>query len=244
MKIYLLATWLDDQEENIWMPLSLTGTDAEVKGQLDLHTRASIKSGGTSLKSVWQSLELRVVEGGPVRPMPDMAIVAFYGGLAFSQRAIDSLQTLLEDHGELLPLVCKEGDYQFFHVTTVVDALDLKNNLVRYSTNLPLPVGGKTSLGGIKQIEGNYSYAFLEGRLTNIPIFRLPMYYGSATNIFVSETFKTRVESCGLNSLEFLLVWDSEDPDYFDERYRNEPERWERYKRELAEQKQRVEGSQ
>jgi hypothetical protein len=235
MRVYLLYPKIDSRENFVWKPMGLS-LNEEVSRQI----RTSLKGAERSIVATWQPARLSpaiVQKQDAALPIPDLAIVSVYQGLIFSHKAIGCLQDLLESHGELLPLICDEGDYQFFHVTKVINALDIENSLVRYSTNLPLPIGGRTSLGGIKQIEGNYSYAFLEDCIKDTHIFRLPLYYGNTGSNYVSETFKARVESCGLNSLEFLLVWDSEDPDYFDERYRNEPERWERYKQELAEQR-------
>jgi hypothetical protein len=79
-------------------------------------------------------------------------------------------------------------------------------------------------------------YSFFETSLSNKPVFRLSerYFHSWSSCIYVTDTFLEFVDK---NKLKFpaikKLVWDSEDPDYFDERY-NDYAHWQNIKREVA----------
>ena len=134
----------------------------------------------------------------------------------FSERAVTVLGDMLRADGELLPLVCNEGKYHLFNPLRVVDAVDWEASYT-------------VELGSIIDFQ---KFGFQQEKLRGLHIFKIPEhplgYY------FISEALKSAAEAAELrNNLVFRLVWDSDDPDYFDERYANSPGGWERVKRDF-----------
>ncbi|MFC6921128.1 hypothetical protein, partial [Meiothermus taiwanensis] len=63
-------------------------------------------------------------------------------------------------------------------------------------------------------------------------IFAMPEH--ALDGYFITDALKERIEAAGLRSnLQPLLVWDSQDPEYFDERYRHNPAQWQRFRQML-----------
>jgi hypothetical protein len=111
---------------------------------------------------------------------------------AFSKRACDALMDLLKPNGELLPLEYERGEYFFYNVTTVIDALDISKSKCRFWCDPP------TTAAGISY------FAFHEEKLARAPIFRIiekPIY------TLVTNEFVDRVSECGLNGFEFNKIW-------------------------------------
>jgi|688.fasta_scaffold205029_2 hypothetical protein len=110
---------------------------------------------------------------------------------AFSQRAVDALGSMLADNGELLPLKTKIGKYYAFNCLTKIDALDVKKSEIErpYLDEIALDVP---------------YFVFRKSKLKDATLFRiaeLPSSY------FVTNLFKERVESAGLNGMNFIPVW-------------------------------------
>ena len=111
---------------------------------------------------------------------------------AFSRRACDALRDLLEPNGELLPLDSKAGEYYFYNITTVIDALDLEKSRCAFWCDTP------TTAVDIE------FFAFHEERLSGTAIFRIieqPIY------TLVTKMFIDRVGDCELNGFHFEKVW-------------------------------------
>jgi hypothetical protein len=112
----------------------------------------------------------------------------------FSPRAVEILAELLENGGELLPIICEHEEYFLFNVTRVIDALDEDaSQLVRFDD------------GGILDID---RYSFKENKLTGVNIFKLPQKPLSYP--YVTDAFVRRVEDSGLKGFEFRIVWSSD----------------------------------
>lgn len=111
---------------------------------------------------------------------------------AFSRRACDALRDLLEPNGELLPLETGRGEYYFFNNMKVVDALDLKNSIIREGFDPPC-----TDAGIIY-------FAFHERRLKGLSIFRI---IECPTMTIVTDQFVQRVHDAGLNGFDFAKIW-------------------------------------
>ena len=104
---------------------------------------------------------------------------------AFSRRACDALRDFLEPNGELLRLDSDRGEYYFYNITTVIDAIDLARSRCDFWCDPP------TTATDIKY------FAFHEERLVGTSIFRiveLPMY------TIVTGAFVDRVHDCQLRS--------------------------------------------
>lgn len=115
-----------------------------------------------------------------------------FGDPAFSKRACDVLKEFLEPNGELLPLNSERGEYYFFNITSVVDALDVENSICHFWQEPP-----STAL----EID---HFEFHEEKLKVPPIFRLREY---PQGTIVTDEFVKRVKDYGLNGFEFQKIW-------------------------------------
>lgn len=110
----------------------------------------------------------------------------------FSLRAVNVLQGLLHENGEILPLSCSEGEYYAFNVTTSINALDeSKSEVKRFESS-----------GRIMRI---IKYEFFADRLSGATIFKIPQ---TRANVFVTDKFRTIVMDNGLIGFEFVNVWE------------------------------------
>jgi len=113
--------------------------------------------------------------------------------LLLRQRAADALGRMLEGYGELLPLICREGDPLWtFNVTRLVDALDEQRSDVLLSADS-------------KKILRVKAPVFRTERLTGIHLFKLSQMPRGL--IYVTEPFVASVKSHGLRGIAFTQVW-------------------------------------
>ncbi|MGA2404912.1 MAG: DUF1629 domain-containing protein [Syntrophobacteraceae bacterium] len=110
----------------------------------------------------------------------------------FSLRAVNALQGLLRENGEILPLSCNEGEYYAFNVTKSIDALDEFNSQVKRFE----------SSGRIMRI---LKYAFFGDRLGGATIFKIPQSRG---NVFVTNRFRKIAMDNALLGFKFINVWE------------------------------------
>lgn len=146
--------------------------------------------------------------------------------LMVSQRAVAVLGEALRRDGELLPLdTAVPPSYYLFNVTRLVDALDMENTLVDSWLDEPEGLFHEPAV-----------FAFHPERLQGVGIFVMKPL---GLKYYCTDAFKAQVEASGLRStLHFLLVWDSENPDFVDERYKgwdcgDYHKRWQRAKHDL-----------
>ena len=121
------------------------------------------------------------------------------GTFIVDAKASDVLADLLEMSGELLPFTCQGEPFHVVNVTEVVNVLDDERTQWVYEK-------------GSGPVE---SYVFHENRLTETPLFKIPL--GNSIDVFTVEgmkdpddEFKGRVEQSGLLGLTFEKVWSSE----------------------------------
>jgi hypothetical protein len=125
----------------------------------------------------------------------------------FSVKAIESLRDLLQDNGELLPLLCDEGTYHVFNTTTVVDALDEQRSEFKPLQELDPDTFWKASPDEV----GVIRHEFFPEKVADLSIFRIPFGSNYAENYpLVTDRFVQRVEAAGLKGFEFQLLWSSE----------------------------------
>jgi len=136
---------------------------------------------------VWKAP--RVV--GNVRPFNDFPGLGMAEPV-FSERAVKCLRPMLEPNGELLPLNSDLGKYWVFNVQTKCAALDVNRSKVEWWG------GDREGAASIKW------FAFDEKKLRGFTIFKLREW---SAPIFVSQSFRDRVEECGLNGFHFIKVW-------------------------------------
>jgi len=155
---------------------------------------------GTPIGSSWSPLKVGVCEDENTGPRQSSDFPAFKRHIpVFSQRAVDALEDLLKENGEILPLKCDDPKcnndvYYAYNVTCVADVLDHdKSEIVRFKSS-----------GRIMDIE---QYFFEADRLSNLVIFKIPEL--PTMNVFVTEPFIQRVQEAGLTGFEFEVAWSS-----------------------------------
>ena len=139
------------------------------------------------LAKLWKPLRVK----GRVQPYQDFPGVNLVYP-AFSKRACDALRDMLEPNGELLPLNSDCGEYYFYNIATVIDALDVANSKCFFFSERP-------SLA--VRID---SFAFHEEKLAGGTIFRIVEW---PIKTIVSNHFVDRVRDCGLNGFNFRKIW-------------------------------------
>ncbi len=138
---------------------------------------------GTPIGELWRQVDLEYDPDSMHLPVGDFPSILLPHIPVFSVRAAKSLEPLLRNNGELLPLRCSDDTYFAFNVTSVVPALS-KDSDIRYFPS-----------GKIMDVK---RYVIEQQRLTSEAIFKLievPLM-----DVFVSDTFlKTvqRLELCG-----------------------------------------------
>ncbi len=113
--------------------------------------------------------------------------------LVFSERAIDALEPLLTQNGELLRLNCSDRSLWAFN-PTLIDALDVEHSTVR-----------RFSSGKLMTIQ---KYVFFPDAIGRAAAFKIPNRRASPT--FLEHAFVERWSSAGLVGLEFEQIWPRE----------------------------------
>jgi hypothetical protein len=111
---------------------------------------------------------------------------------AFSLRACEALSDLLEPNGELLPILSHIGQYFFYNITAIVDALDTADSECEFWCDPPTTA-----------TEINY-FSFHESKLAGLSIFRIHEWPMGA---IVSNQFVERVHAHRLNGFDFVKIW-------------------------------------
>ena len=120
----------------------------------------------------------------------DGSLVSF-----FSARAVEALRDFLEPNGELLPVDTKAGPYFAYNILTKSTALDLTRTEAFFGEQ---GEGEKETAFSIDRFE------FDETKLINHTIFRIRVY---PPVVYVTDAFKQRAETAGLNGMFFYKVW-------------------------------------
>lgn len=147
---------------------------------------------GKPLKNSWKPVRVRRVraderQGFKASDFPWLGSHA----LVMRRRALDSLGDLLLQNGEILPLATEDNVELFVFNSKVLDALDEETSSV-----MRFP--------GTNRIMRVRKYEFIESKVTDIAIFRLPF---RASPTFVSDSFVERYKTADLVGLEFKEVW-------------------------------------
>lgn len=113
---------------------------------------------------------------------------------AFSRRAVNCLQSLIEEYVEFLPLDCEEGEFVGINITKVLkNALDCeKSEMDRFDEDRIIMID---------------KYVFKEDVVRDNPIFLIEGYTAFQ---FVTDEFVDIVRDNQLEGFCFDLVWDSE----------------------------------
>jgi hypothetical protein len=118
----------------------------------------------------------------------------------FSQRTVEVLGDLLEDSGELLPLICDSGNYYVFNITNEVAALDNERSEFKFYSEV------YDDLCGDQDFQLVTKFAFVGNQVTDLNIFRLPRCNHHNMPL-VTDRFLERVRSSDLRGFAFNLLW-------------------------------------
>ncbi|MEZ6032209.1 MAG: hypothetical protein R3C17_03890 [Planctomycetaceae bacterium] len=140
------------------------------------------------LKHLWKPVRLE----GAVRPFNDYPEIEFNLPV-FSLRAVRALTDFLDANGELLPVDSDVGTYFIFNILTKSDAFIREESDADFST-----VGVTEVALWVKR------FVFRPEMLDDLSIFRIREY--PHFNL-VTQKFKDRAESAGLNGLCFVKLW-------------------------------------
>jgi hypothetical protein len=169
--------WVEGRRERDWEGLSLNGAPVAER---------------------WITPEVSIVRtddrGKKLRPCD----VPWFSHevLVLTPNAVHELRSIVEPHGELLPLRESGGDQLFaLNVVTVLDALDEeRSDLVRF-----------TGSGRIMVIK---THVFRSRVVNRVDLFKLPQPQIRSSSIYVSDAFVARVREAHLRGIEFEKVWE------------------------------------
>jgi hypothetical protein len=169
---------------------------------------------GRSIKDIWKPIKAAwYLHNKPKAKPLDFTLAGIPKVFGLTQRAVDILADLLT-FGELLPVDTSDGPVYLYNPPHP-DALDEAESVFK-----------KYDDGRFDIIE---LHSFYEEKLQDIHLFKIPgqpYYYHYCT-----EEFKDRCKEHKLLGIDFRLVWDSENPDFRDERF--SPEHWAEIKEKL-----------
>lgn len=154
-----------------------------------------VRNATKSVRSWWKPIRVErlvgddkeVIGGMPTGPMSDFPTFTLP---CFSGRAVNVLREFLEPNGELLPLLCDEGEFYAYHILTQVPALDEARSTV---ARIP---------GRIAMI---HQYEFVPSLLQDLTVFRLTREQGGIS--LVTDPFVDRVVQTGLTGFDLREVW-------------------------------------
>lgn len=148
---------------------------------------------GTARAANWTPIQMRLLreDEGQKFLRSDMPWLGEYAPVLKSN-AVEQLGSVLTKNGELLPLECDEMPLWVFNVTTVLDALDLKqSDIIRFPS------------GGIMDVN---AYIFQPSRIHDESAFRVP----DLDTVFITEDV---VKLAGkLAGVGFKLLWEESVP--------------------------------
>ncbi len=113
----------------------------------------------------------------------------------FDKKTVEILADLLNNHAEILPLDCQDGEFYAINITKVLDCIDYEKSEYKMFRDG-------------KRIMRFKSYVFKKEVVKDKHIFKIidePL-----RKPFVSDEFRQRIIEHQLTGFDFRLVWDSE----------------------------------
>ena len=162
----------------------------------------------------WSSPLVRLFE--PNKICSDISCLGTQNVLVFSDYSLSIFGDLVKQSGDLLELDCPDEKLFAFRLTKKIDALD-DRGIIKFDNSHP------------NYIDKVVQYSFNPEKLTNVGIFNLTQLH-SPEYWFFTDLFVNKKREANLTGLSFALIWDSEDENYWDQRYT--PEIWNRIKLE------------
>lgn len=164
-----------------------------VEGFLNLNDRSHVrgKFKGKSVKDIWNAPDLE--EYDTKKKKYDFCHV--FSNPVFNNKALNALYDLIKDDVEVLSYLHPKETYFAINVLNVVDCLDRSAAVLDIDEEYNI----------VRNIN---KYAFHKDRIEHENIFKIPENLFS--EIFVTNTFKEKVEQASLTGFRFAEIWDSE----------------------------------
>ena len=202
MELYKLRTLADHSEYKCF------GLDnsKSLLGRYDFFEDISPGYGADENNRVWAQINLSDVWRAPlvdgeVNSYHDYPCLNFVFP-TFSKKAVEVLRDLLVPNGEVLELNSNVGEYFFYNITKVVDALNVDKSRCEFWCSPPTTA-----------LKIDY-YSFYADKIEGLSIFRI---MEDPSGVIVSGEFKDRILQGGLKGFEFFKIW----PIGVDENWRN-----------------------
>jgi hypothetical protein len=183
---------MDARKMPIYTPQSVDGFELCHPVHHDDFEHINVSVDGTRRRNSWRPLEMQIIreDEGRVLSVSDSPWLGSHA-LFFRTQAIEVLEPLLSEHGELLPVHCEDAEVLLFNPTRVLDALDEgASNILRFGDGRVMRVN---------------EYVFHPEVVRDTHVFKIPNLRVSPT--FISEHFVETWKSAGLKGLEFKEVW-------------------------------------
>jgi hypothetical protein len=150
---------------------------------------------GASRKHDWKPILVRRCRPSPREAFKAADLPHWGSVLIMRRKAVDALQDILDAHGEVLPLATEDGVELFvFNPRFVIDAIDTERSSY---TRIPNTTG----------IICMHKYEFIEEKIRDIDIFRVPFGYRQP---YFSDRFVERVKKAKLKGTEFIRLWSND----------------------------------
>jgi hypothetical protein len=175
------------------------------------------------------SEDIEISKSGMSLIVPD--IFAYGDRLLFSKKITNIFKYFLSSV-ELLDIPSSYGDYYLLDFLNSIDAFDYeKSCFYWFYEEMGLTTGIEKRIFELGDV---YKFSFIEEIVQKQPIFILPRAVPQAC-CFITDEVKKIIEEHNIHlNGEIQLVWDSENPNYRDERFKN-PETWESLKEQYLE---------
>jgi hypothetical protein len=172
----------------VYLALQATGYEFCRPSRQDDFETVNVQINGASRGATWKPIPVHIVHEDRGRSLkPSDAPWLESHALVFRPKASRALETLLLEHGELLPLACDEAPLAILNVTRVVDALDEQaSDITRFSSGRVMMVN---------------RHVFHADAIGNAAMFKIPNLRVSPT--FVTQRFIDAWGSAGLEGLQF-----------------------------------------
>jgi hypothetical protein len=137
------------------------------------------------------------------KPRPDVQFQSTTS-LFISEKKKDLIEDISKNNFTFLPIYYPNEIFYFVQFKNYLNCIDRENSFYTASK--------KTSYHSIQ------IFSFHQEVIKDQYLFIPPDY----RNLYATENFRQYVQQNNLKGLDFKLIWDSEDPNYHDQRYRLE----------------------
>ncbi|MCO7223303.1 imm11 family protein [Pleionea sp. CnH1-48] len=157
----------------------------ETRNKLGKSTQFHFNPSPISYADVWQPIDIDFAKlsGGAKGGMPDITLRN--GRLFLNQTAFESLYSVLEKHGELLPVLYQDKTGYLFNPLSLAESVE----------GVDQKLSTRDHYGELQ------SLAFHEERVKDFAVFRTA--FDNYQGVYCSSAFKQLVEEAGLKGIVF-----------------------------------------